>query len=139
MNFGELTSTAVCAQEQRIIDDLVVQESTYILNKNDKKLYFAVRKRPLVNPSTQNVVGILVVALKVAPFYFRGEHIKQAIKLSFSKNTAGKISLSEQQQQIVYCLLLGFHSRKEIAEILSHVTDEIFSETRIKKFATTII
>ena len=41
-------------------------------------------------------------------------------------------SLTTQQQQIVFCLCLGYHSRKEIALILSKARNEQVSARRVK-------
>ncbi len=132
LDLGELNSIETHNQEQRVIDNLVIQHSMYIL-KIDKNLsYFLMRKRPLINPTTNVVVGILIIARKIELWRLHKEYIKQLVKPVFSKREISKVSLSDQQRQIVFCMILGFHSRKEISEILSTITNENYNETRIK-------
>ena len=52
--------------------------------------------------------------------------------LSMAKQKVQNASLSEQQKQIVFCMMLGYHSRKDISKTLSELTGEHYSEVRIR-------
>lgn len=119
-------------QEHRIIKELSLQDSTYFYKKNNKTTFCAMRKRRLINPTTQRVVGLFIVASKIDPGIIRKHIVRQLLPWN-SKNIAQiNTNLTKQQQQIAFCLLLGFHSRREIADILSQLNKSDFNETSVK-------
>ena len=119
-------------QEEIIFKSLKFQDSIYLLKRNKDIINYALRKHPLVNPATNNCVGILINTTRFTPGIFRKLMLNKF--LPFNKVLPGIKSneLSEQQRQIAFCLLLGFHSRKEIAALLSNMTNTEYNETRIK-------
>jgi hypothetical protein len=119
-------------QELEIIKTAKSEDYLYLHKKNDTIIVYAVRKRPLVNPSTGDCVGILINTIKLKPNAFRGVLDNQVLHNSKSKSVLIEIGLSKLQQQIMFCLLLGFSSRKEITNKLSSLTGLEYNETQVK-------
>lgn len=119
-------------QERGIIEELSSQYSAYFYKKDNKVTFCAMRKRRLINPFTKDVVGIFIVATKVDPGIVRKHMVKNLFQKPAKYTTEIPTNLTKQQQQIIFCILLGFHSRKEISGLLTQMTNEKYSETRIK-------
>lgn len=119
-------------QEEIICNTLEFQDSIYLLRKNKDIINYVLRKHPLVNPTTNNCVGILINTTRVMPGIFRKLMLNKFLPFNKALPTIKSNELSEHQRQIAFCLLLGFHSRKEIAALLSNMTNTEYSETRIK-------
>ena len=119
-------------QEQHIIKSLQMQNSIYVLKKDGEVIFYIVRKRPLVNPSTGRCVGILINTGKAMPGVLRWLLVnKEFPSLPLSADTLN-IKLSKTQRQISFCLLNGFRTRKEISSILSKITPKGCSEIKVK-------
>lgn len=128
----EAVSAKIRNQENLIVANAVYQQSLYLFKKNGVLTNYMTRKRPLVNPATGDVVGVLIVSAQFELGVFRKLYVKQLLTRSKPRADVSNLSLTAQQQQIIFCLLLGYHSRKEIAHILNNVTNENFNETRVK-------
>lgn len=123
--------TEIHAQEEIIYKTLAFQDSIYLLKRGKDIINYVLRKHPLINPSTNNCVGILINTSRVMPGIFRKLMLNKFLPNRMTP-TIQSNELSEHQRQIAFCLLLGFHSRKEIAALLSNMTNTEYSETRIK-------
>lgn len=119
-------------QEEMIIKSREFQNSMYLLKKDNKVINYIMRKHPLVNPATNNCVGILINTRRFIPDLFRRVMLSKFIPLPKSNLETCPPELSEQQKQVAFCLLLGFHSRKEIATVLSTMNKSEYNETQIK-------
>lgn len=128
----EKTYAEIEKQEKGIIVGLEFQDSIYILNRNKKLVHYVLRKRPIVNPATNNCLGIVFNTSKIVPGVFRRLLASNFLPTQKPKSIIISTPLTEQQQQVAFCLLLGFHSRKEIANILSNITKSEYSENKIK-------
>ena len=113
----------ILKQENDIINKGEVQDSLYLYKHNDVVSIYAVRKRPMINPSTGNVAGIMLNTAKFMPNSLRKVLDEQVLNILHQddSNILDK-GLSKLQQQIVFCLLLGFSSRKEITNTLISFT-----------------
>lgn len=122
----------VVHQEQHLIKTISRQTSFYFYRNQDgiTKSYM-VRKRALVNPDSCNVVGIIVNTEPASPNLMRRFLITQD-NLPKKISTPDGSNLTLLQKQIVLCLLTGINSRKEIAQLLSRLTDNEISDIKIK-------
>lgn len=120
------------AQEENLITTHQFQDSMYLLKRNKEVVDYLIRKHPLINPTTNNCVGILINTRRFVPGLFRKILQSKFLPLPKFRIQVQNPELSEQQQHIAFCLLLGFHSRKEIATLLSTVTNSSYNETQIK-------
>ncbi len=129
-----LLSPEIFEQERAIIENQELQDSFFIFKKSNSKSLsnYVVRKRSIINPSTNNPLGIAIVMARCAAGFMRKEYIKQIFGLSRNRFKFDSYKLTDAEQQIAFCLYLGYHSRKEIAGILSSISDSTFNETRIK-------
>lgn len=122
--------------ECKIIQEKVFHESVYQIKQgNEIRLYY-IRKRPIINPGTNNCVGIFISAalLNLAQ---HSNIIHRVMSGRQDKvDVVFKEELSEEQHQIIACLLMGFHQRKEIAYILQNLTSKEYSDRQIKYFLT---
>lgn len=95
--------------------------------------YF-VRIRVLINPTTKNCCGIFILYNELDIL----GHTKLILKLIKSNQGTNQVifteELTEQQQQIIYCALLGFKQRKEIALLLEQMNNKEFSERQVKHY-----
>ncbi len=135
-NTTAIVSPSIEQQEKIIMKDNEYQDSLFLLKKQNKNALspYALRKRPLINPTTKNIVGIVIVATKYKSALIYKQYLKRIFSI-FNKNikpTLDNISLGEQQRQIILCLMLGYHSRKEISNILSLYTQKSINERRVK-------
>ena len=128
----QVNYAAIYKQEELIFATHEFQDSIYLLKKNHELINYVLRKHPLVNPTTKVCVGILINTSRVMPGMFRKLMVNKFVPFMRSSSSIINSTLSEQQRQIAFCLLLGFHSRKEIAALLSSMTQLEYSETRIK-------
>lgn len=123
----------IIQQERQILVDRVMHDSLYQFKPEPNIEMYLMRKRPLINPATGDCVGISILAAKldiakqrrVVLKYFMGQQIASESVLSTPE-------LTEQQQQIITCILLGFQQRKDIAKILENITEGAYDEVRIK-------
>ncbi len=102
-----------------------------IMNTQDKIM----KNGNKINPGKRydnNCVGILINTSRVMPGIFRKLMLNKFLPFNKMIPTIQNHELSEHQRQIAFCLLLGFHSRKEIAALLSNMTNTEYNETRIK-------
>lgn len=122
--------------ESKIIQKKTFHESVYQIKQgNEIRLYY-IRKRPIINPVTNNCVGIFISAalLNLAQ---HSNVIHRVMSGRQEKvDVVFKEELSEEQHQIIACLLMGFHQRKEIAYILQNLTSKEYSDRQIKYFLT---
>lgn len=131
-NMSHNNYTEIYKQEEIIINNHEFQDSMYLLKKDNKVINYVIRKTPLVNPTTNNCVGILINTRRFVPDLFRRVMLSKFVSLPKYKKTLATPEMSEQQQQVAFCLLLGFHSRKEIVTILSTLSKSEYNETMIK-------
>lgn len=133
MSISNSIEREIAEQEQRILVDKVMYDSLYQFKPEPNIEMYLMRKRPLINPVTGDCVGISILAAKldiakqrrVVLKYFMGQQISSESVLSTPE-------LTDQQQQIIACILLGFQQRKDIAKILENITDNAYDEVRIK-------
>ncbi len=144
-----LTKEQICGQNITIIginDDiaksLLTQESElynselpldliYVHKGGQKMSTYLVRKRLIRNPHTNNVVGIQVNMEHFIPGNFRKTFIQLTKKCALAPIKTN-VELTKSQNDIVFCLLLGFSGRKEVANIISFYTKVFCSEHRVK-------
>ena len=122
----------IYAQEEKLIKNHEFQDSIYLLRKGKDVIDYIMRKHPLINPATNTCVGILINTRRFVPGLFRRILLNKFMTIPKLQLNTSYPELSKQQQQIVFCLLLGFHSRKEIATLLSSISNSEYSETQIK-------
>ena len=122
----------IYAQEEKLITIQQFQDSMYLLKRNKEVVDYIIRKHSLVNPATNACVGILINTRRFVPGLFRKILQNKFLPAPKFRVMVQHPELSEQQQHIAFCLLLGFHSRKEIATLLSTVTNSNYNETQIK-------
>lgn len=122
----------ILQQEQEILEKHSKQDSIFFYQKNGKTNYCGIRKRQLVNPFTNNIVGLLIVAGKFRPGLLRKYYLKLFVPPKKILEINKEQKLTNNEQQIIFALLLGFHSRKEIASMLSNITNEEINEIKVK-------
>ena len=122
----------ILQQEQEILEKYSNQDSIFFYQKNGITNYCGIRKRQLVNPSTNNIVGLLIVAGKFRPGLLRKYYLKLFVPPRKTPEINKDQKLTNNEQQIIFALLLGFHSRKEIASMLSNITNEEINEIKVK-------
>ena len=125
-------------QELDIISQQKSQDTIYHFNQDGKLQTYIMRKKPLINPTTKDVLGIIIFAKRFDASVSRKLFVKQILGMHPVHQVLPDNDLSEQQQQIITCLLLGFHHRKEIASILANITDKSYSEARVKNELQTL-
>lgn len=119
-------------QEQQVIIDQIRNDSIYQSEKPNIDMYL-MRKRPLTNPSTGDCVGILILAAKLDIAKERRVILRHFLgKQVHAGSTLPNAEFTQQQQQIITCILLGFQQRKDIAKILENMTNDNYDEIRIK-------
>lgn len=131
-SISEEVQTTILQQEQDILEKYQFQDSVFFYQKNGKTEFSGLRKRQLVNPFTHNIVGILIVASKFKPGLLRKHYLKLFVPAKKYHISDNKYQLTSNEQSIIFALLLGFHSRKEIAGMLSNITREKINENRVK-------
>lgn len=97
--------------------------------KAELKTYI-MRKRLVRDPQTKQAVGIFVNLGHFTPGHFRKIYLN-VINKKLSQKIKRRVVLSKLQNEIVFCLLLGFFSRKDIAKALSVFSSDC-SEDRVK-------
>ena len=129
---SEMVRNEVYRQEQELLKQKVTQNSYYFYNKGKEICNYFVRKRPLINPSTGNTVGIFITSEKALPNTHRKFIMQEFIGLS--KQSPSRINpiLMPLQQQVLFCLLLGISNRKDITHTLNNLTSNYLSENQIK-------
>lgn len=122
----------IAQQEQQIIISQLRNDSIYQTEKPNIDMYL-MRKRPLINPSTGDCVGISILAAKLDIAKERRVMLRHFFGKQVSAgSTLPDAEFTQQQQQIITCILLGFQQRKDIAKILENITDNTYDEIRIK-------
>lgn len=124
----------VIGLERQVILNKVANDSTYQFKLDKQTNIYLMRRRPLINPSTNNCVGILIIARRIDPAVNR----RVILKYFMGKSEVGMsepltTEVTEYQQQIINCMLLGFYQRKEIALMLKNMTNVESSEWQIKR------
>ncbi|MBP9742630.1 MAG: hypothetical protein KBD37_04650 [Burkholderiales bacterium] len=122
----------VDVQEKFVINKLKPQRSLCIFRKNNIIMIYDMYKRPLVNPATNNVLGVHVIISKYIPNAIRQIIDKKLFKSHQYSINLANCTLSHLQNQIIFCLLLGYTTRKEITNILIYLTGTECSENRVK-------
>jgi|GEM_PF-5268538 len=136
---AKLSTTEICEQEYNILENQVFQDSVFLYKASNSKSLstYVMRKRAIINPANNQGVGILIVAKKFILGEFRIPFLKQFLGMN-KKMKLPNADLNSQQQQIMLCLLYGYHSRKEIAAILSQSSTTAINETRIKNLLSNL-
>lgn len=119
-------------QELKLLQEKKAQTSLYFYKKNDIIYNYIVKKRPIINPATNDAVGILVNTEPVIPNVHRKFILKEFLGLSNNVMRTTKPNLLPIQKQVLFCLILGISSRKEIADTLSTITNNYITENQIK-------
>lgn len=131
-NFDETLRNQIYKQEQQILMSRENQYSFYFHQKGDETHNYLIYKRGLINPATNNIVGLFVRNMPWTIGVYR-----KFIMENFAGNSA-RISetnsnkLSFLQQQVLFCLLLGITHRKEISSMLSSITHKPITENQVK-------
>lgn len=129
-------SSSVEKAEQEIINKKLPNDSVCQIKQNGQVKLYLIRKRPIINSATGNCLGIFTSAalLNLAT------HSNIIYRIMSGRQNKNEVILNEQlsdeQHQIVACLLMGFHQRKEIASILHNITNKEYSERQIKYYLT---
>ncbi len=120
-------------QELKLIKDRKPYETVLHLDSQLKNIPYLIKARPLINPSTQEVVGIIVFSVKIDLTRLRRMLLKaQKHKLIKEIPIVSPTLLTKNQQLVISCLLLGFHQRKTIATMLSKITKNEVNEILVK-------
>lgn len=119
-------------QESRLLEDRIVQKSFYFYQKNNEIRHYLVRKRALINPDTNHVVGIQVNTERFFPNLHRKFLQREFLGISDQLQDNSRAVLTPIQKQILFCLLIGISNRKEIAQTLTSITSCAISEVKIK-------
>lgn len=123
----------IIQQERQILIDKALHDSIYQFKPEPNIEMYLMRKRPLINPATGDCVGILILAAKLDMAKQRRIVLRYLLgKQINSDSVLAPAEFTEQQQQILSCMLLGFQQRKEIARILENTTDNGYNEIKIK-------
>ena len=122
----------ILLQEQQIINTGMHQDSIFLHKNVTGVSNYVLRKRPLINPANNNCLGIQINMTRFTPGVFRKYLSNIILGHTRKKIVLNDTQLTQQQQQIIFCLLLGFHSRKEIANLLSNITQTEHNEIKIK-------
>lgn len=126
------------AHELQLLNDRKMQTSFYFYTKNGKTCNYSVKKRAIVNPETNDVVGILINSEKVVPNAHRKFILQQffdSVKPTFNPVD---FELTSLQKQIIFCLLIGISNRKEIALTLKNITGQHITENQVKNSLQTL-
>lgn len=124
----------IIQQEQEILLNMVQHDSVYQFKCEQNIDTYIMRKRPLINPASNECVGLLILAAKADITFRRRLMLKHFIGGGVSYSSIlPQAELTKQQQEIITCLLLGFQQRKEIAAILESVNGTEYSERKVKQ------
>lgn len=136
---AKLATPEICEQEYNILENQIFQDSVFLYKSSNSTSLstYVMRKRAIINPDNNQAVGILIVAKKFVMGEFRVPFLKQFLGMS-KKMKLPHADLNSQQQQIMLCLLFGYHSRKEIAAILSQASTAAINETRVKNLLSNL-
>ena len=97
--------------------------SVYIHKHAKATISYLVRTRLLKNPYTKKVVGTLTNMEPFTPGYFRKVYL-QIIKQTFNMPSKPEFKLNKLQNEIIFCLSMGFSTRKEIASVIGFFSGE---------------
>lgn len=131
VNVNEKLNNDMLEKEQQALKERKLFDLIHQFKLGRETKLFMMRYRPLINPATDDCVGLIVFAIKMEVMSQRRMIIKHFLGLS-GDYVIPEESLSEKQQQVITCLLLGFQQRKEIADVLGKVTDKKYNEGQIK-------
>ncbi len=129
---AQVVRDEIYLQEQQLLKDRIIQESFYFYKKDNNICNYTIRKRAIINPASDQVVGILVHTEKLLPNTYRKFIVHEFLNLADSKSKLEDPHLPPLHQQIIFCLLIGITSRKEIAATLSNITNQYCPENKIK-------
>jgi hypothetical protein len=124
-------------QEQKIIADGISTEALWFNKHNGLISIYTVYKKPLINPYTNDIVGIFINTVRFVPNLLR-IILHEQILLGGKSNAESmqhelmNLELTPLQQQLIFCILIGFTARKDITSILNHLTGEKYNEIKIK-------
>lgn len=119
-------------QELELIKNKTQQNSFYFYkNKEGITNSYLVKKQPLINPNTNNVVGILINTEAVRPNLMRHFLLKQHNSITHHAPIVHK-DFTYIQKQIILCLIIGINGRKEISQVLSKLLNEEITEIKVK-------
>ncbi len=138
ININQSVCEKIEENEKKIIEKQKSQDSIFHVNVDKQHFSYLVRKRPLINPATSKTVGLIDFSIKFDVIKVRRLLTKNSKYKAYSNVTMNQEYFSEQQQQIITCLLLGFHKRKEIADILEKITNNEVSENQVKYLLNTL-
>lgn len=133
LNSCEIVNEAILEQERQIIADSAWQDSLFFYKKQNKLNICGIRKRRLINPHTTDVVGIFIVIVKFEAGFMRKQLLMKLTQKANTVNRSAFPELSQYQHSVIFCILSGFQSRKEIAEILHGVDVSESNENKVKK------
>ena len=124
-------------QESRLHKTNNPLDLIYIHQHIKNTICYLVRKRIIKNPYTNNIIGIHVNMEEFIPGHFRKIFLQVAMP-NINLPTNAKITLTKAQNEIVFCIFLGFYIRKEIVAILSLYLNVQYSEHKVKNEITAL-
>lgn len=92
-----------------------------IHNKDGNTHAFVFTKSPLINPSTDNVVGVIHKLDKFFVPYIQHLFVQNTEPISIDIN---EISLSDREKTILFFMSLGIANYKQIADIMTNLRGE---------------
>ena len=98
-------------------------DAIYVHKHANETVSYLVRKRILRNPYTKEIIGIFGNMEPFTPGYFRKIYL-QLIKQTFNMPSKPQFKLNKLQNEIIFCLLMGFSTRKEIASVIGFFSGE---------------
>jgi|GEM_PF-2561655 len=125
-------------QEQAILASKKPQNHLLYTKIRNKNHCYMVRKFPLINPATNNCVGLLVFPTKIDILNIRRMASIHILNRTPNSSIVINKKFSEKESLIITSLLLGFHKRKDIAAILEKWTKNEFSELQIRNSLQTL-
>ena len=82
----------------------------------------------MVNPVTHDGVGLLIIMIKIDIFNVRKILSTRILNRTQNSSIIVNKQFCEKESPITACLLLGFHKRKDIAQILEKSTQNDVSD-----------
>lgn len=137
----KLSTIDIQNQEHDLLQNQQLQDSIFLYKaKNSKTLSaYLMRKRPIINPDNNHGVGVLIVAKQQEIGEFRSLFLNKLLGINKKMKLPDlNAELNDHQYQIMLCLLYGYHSRKEIAAILSDNSTKGVNEIRIKNLLSNL-
>ncbi len=129
-NVPKQVALSILEQEKALYTTNRPLDSIYVHKHEGRTISYLVRKRLIRNPYTKNVIGILGNMEQFTPGYFRKVYL-QLVKQTFNIPVKPQFKLTKFQNEIIFCLLMGFSTRKEIACVIGFFSNE-FDEHKVK-------